>query len=108
MKNCPYLKQGDMVLMYEKNEDEINWKDTEDIKKRLYKVTQLSSKIVNKIYEFGDVFIAKHNVSSSNAKYESVTFSIHKENKYIQNSHVQFKAVKVKINNLGKIVKIVE
>lgn len=105
IKNCPYLKQGDMVLMYENNEDEIKWNDTEDLKKRLYKVTQLSSKIVSKIYEFGDIFMVKHNVTSSNAKYESVTFSIHKENKYIQNSHVQLKAIKVKINNLGKIIK---
>lgn len=106
MKNCPFLKQGDMVVMYENDESEINWGDVEDLKKRLYKVTQLSSKIVQKKYEFGDLFFVKHNVSSSNAKYESVTFSMEKGYKYIQNSHIQLMAIKVKLNHLGKIVKM--
>ena len=97
-----------MILMYDVDENEINWEDIEDLKKRLFRITQLSSKIVGKTYEFGDIFMAKHNITSSNAKYESVTFSINREHKFIQNSHVQIKAVKVKISILGKIIKIVE
>lgn len=103
MKNCHYLIAGDMVIMYEENEDEINWDDKLDLKKRLYKVTQLTSKIVKKVYEFGDLFFVKHDISSANAKYESVNFSLSKQFKFIQNSHVQLKAVKVKIDQLGKI-----
>lgn len=108
LHGCSSLKKGDMVLMFEDDENEIIWDDENDLKKRLYKVTQLSSKVVSKIYEFGDIFFIKHNISASNAKYESVGFSIEKEVKYINNSHIQFKGVKVKVNNLGKIVKIGE
>jgi hypothetical protein len=106
LRGCPYLKQGDMVILYENEETEINWDDVPDLKNRLYRVTQLSSKIVSKIYEFGDIFLTKHNVTSANAKYESVRFSLTKEIKHIQNSHVQFKGIKVKLNNLGRITKI--
>jgi len=105
LKGCPYLKQGDMVVLYENQETEINWDDLRDLKKRLYRVSQLSSKIVSKIYEFGDIFLVKHNVTSANAKYESVSFSLNEEIKHIQNSHVQFKGIKVKLNNLGRITK---
>lgn len=105
MKSCPFLKKDDLVIMYEKEETEIDWKNNKDLKKRLYKVTQLSSKIVNKIYEFGDIFFVKHNISTAKAKYESVSYSNTKDYKYIQNSHVQINAIKVKLNNLGKIVK---
>uniref|UniRef100_UPI00374D92B9 type II CRISPR RNA-guided endonuclease Cas9 n=1 Tax=Flavobacterium sp. TaxID=239 RepID=UPI00374D92B9 len=103
MKSCPYLKAGDFVVMYEKEEAEIDWDVKEDLKKRLYKVTQLSSKIVSKVYEFGDIFFAKNNISSSNAKYESAGYIHTKENKFLQNSHVQLKAIKVQIDRLGNI-----
>lgn len=108
LKNCSSLKQGDMVVMYEEDEKEIDWMDINDLKKRLYKVTQLSSKVVKEIYEFGDIFLVKHNVSGSKAKYESVDFSLNKEAKFIQNSHSQFKGIKVKVSNLGKIEKLGE
>lgn len=104
MDNCPNLKKDDFVIMYEKEIDEINWQDNDDLKRRLYKVTQLSSKIVQKKYEFGDIFLIKHNKLSSNAKYESVNFKNNKENNFIQNSHAQLKCIKVKIDRLGKIV----
>jgi CRISPR-associated endonuclease Csn1 len=103
MKLCPFLKAGDFVVMYENEASEIDWDIKEDLKKRLYKVTQLSSKIVNKVYEFGDMFFVKHNVSSSNAKYESTGYIHAKENKFLQNSHVQLKAIKVQIDRLGNI-----
>lgn len=103
MKKCPYLIAGDLVVMYEENEEEINWNDNGDLKKRLYKVTQLSSKIVQKKYEFGDLFFIHHSTSGAGAKYESVNFSNSVVNKHIQNSHVQLQVIKVKINQLGKI-----
>lgn len=106
MKSCPYLKAGDFVVMYENEESEIDWDVKEDLMKRLYKVTQLSSKIVNKVYEFGDIFFVKHNISSSNAKYESACYNNSKESKFLQNSHVQLKAIKVSIDRAGNIKSI--
>lgn len=103
MKSCPYLKAGDFVVMYENEESEIDWDVKENLMKRLYKVTQLSSKIVNKVYEFGDIFFVKHNLSSSNAKYESAGYMNSKESKFLQNSHVQLKAIKVFIDRAGNI-----
>ncbi|MBD3750507.1 MAG: hypothetical protein IE931_13530 [Sphingobacteriales bacterium] len=105
MKSCPHLKAGDFVVMYENEPEEINWESKKDLMKRIYKVTQLSSKIVSKIYEFGDLFFTKHNISSSNAKYESKGYSNIKEYKYLQNSHIQLKAIKVQIDRLGNISK---
>lgn len=103
MRSCTHLKAGDFVVMFEEKESEINWDSKEDLKKRLYKVTQLSSKVVSKIYEFGDIFFMKHNISGSNAKYESKTYTNTKEIKFLQNSHVQFNGIKVYIDRLGNI-----
>ena len=103
MKSCPHLKAGDFVVMYENEASEINWDVKEDLMKRLYKVTQLSSKIVSKVYEFGDIFFIKHNITSSNAKYESKGYIHSQENKFLQNSHIQINAVKIKIDRLGNI-----
>lgn len=103
MKSCTHLKSGDFVVMYEEKEKEIDWNSKEDLKKRLYKVTQLSSKIVNKIYEFGDIFFVKNNISSANAKYESAAYSHNTECNFLQNSHLQLKVIKVKIDRLGNI-----
>jgi CRISPR subtype II RNA-guided endonuclease Cas9/Csn1 len=111
MDNCHHLKKDDFVIMYGKEEkkEDIKWDNDNELKKRLYKVTGLSSKIVknkkaNKEYEFGDIFFIKHNKSANNAKYESVNFEINKEVFFIQNSHAQLKCIKVKINRLGKII----
>lgn len=103
MKSCPYLKAGDFVIMYENEESEIEWDEKEDLMKRLYKVSQLSSKIVSKIYEYGDIFFIKHNISSSNAKYESIVYTNTRKNNFLQNSHKQLKAIKVKVSQIGVI-----
>ena len=103
MKSCPYLKAGDFIIMYEYEESEIDWDVKEELMKRLYKVTQLSSKVVNNVYEFGDIFFVKHNISSSNAKYESAGYVNTKERKFLQNSHIQLKAIKVSRDRTGNI-----
>lgn len=108
MKSCPFLQQGDMVIMYEKNEEEIDWSNVSDLKKRLYKVTQLSSNIVSKVYEYGYISFAKHTISTADAKYASEKFSLQKEYKFLMNSHKQINAIKVKVDQLGKISKMEE
>ena len=100
---CPSLKQGDFVILYEENEKEINWTDIYDLKKRLFKVTQLSSSIVSKIYEFGYISLAKHNVSTTGASYLKEEFSLSKNQSFLFNSHQQLKAVKVIIDRIGNI-----
>lgn len=103
MKSCPYLKAGDFVIMYESDELEIEWDKKEDLMNRLYKVSQLSSKIVSKIYEYGDIFFIKHNISSANAKYESIGYTNKLKNNFLQNSHKQLRAIKVEISQIGII-----
>jgi CRISPR-associated endonuclease Csn1 len=111
MKNCPHLKRGDMVVMYENDESDIIWDDANDLKKRLYQVTQLSSSIKNvdnKDYLFGNINFAKHNVSKAGASYKGSAYKNDITTPFLSNYHTQIKAIKVNVNNLGKIVKIGE
>ena len=108
MKSCPSLKQGDFVVLYEKNEKEIDWADIKDLKKRLFKITQLSSNVVSKIYEFGYINLAKHNISTAGASYLNEEFSLSKDQKFLINSHQQLNAIKVKIDRLGNVYRINE
>ena len=68
-----------------------------------FKVTQLSSSIVSKIYEFGYISLAKHNVSTTGASYLKEEFSLSKNQSFLFNSHQQLKAVKVIIDRIGNI-----
>lgn len=98
MKSCPYLKKDDFVVMYEKDENEIDWKDSNNLKQRLYKTVGLSSE-----EKYGLISFIKHNVSSKNASYGKAEFKIGLNT--FTNRHTQLKVIKVKINNLGKIIK---
>lgn len=97
MQNCPYLIAGDMVVMYENSENEIRWDDVSDLKKRLYKVTELSSSEING-YLYGTIKFSLHSKTGTNIKYGSSGF-------FLMKYHSQLKAVKVKITQLGKIVR---
>jgi CRISPR-associated endonuclease Csn1 len=102
MKKCPYLKQGDMALMYENTEDEINWSDTEDLKKRLYKVSELGLDYRSEKEQYGTLKFIKHNTQKMPK--DSYT----KEGDFIKRLHTGVNMIKVKLNNLGKIIKIDE
>lgn len=95
MSNCNYLIAGDMVVMYEDNEDEINWNDNANLKMKLFKVTELGSADING-YLYGVIKFSKHNKSGSNIKYSST-------GAFIKKYHSQLNAIKIKINQLGKI-----
>jgi CRISPR subtype II RNA-guided endonuclease Cas9/Csn1 len=106
MKSCPFLKAGDFVVMYENEEAEIDWDIKEDLKKRLYIVTQLASSIKTvkgKDYLFGNINFAKHNFSKSGASYKGSDFMETATIPFISNYHTQLKAVKAKIDRLGNI-----
>lgn len=102
---CPNLKKGDFVVFYEKTPDEIQWNDPEDLSKRLYQATGLSEGIPNKIYPspYGYVSFAKHNHARYNASYERKEFSLGESMPFITMSHIQLKAVKVKVSQLGEV-----
>jgi CRISPR-associated endonuclease Csn1 len=97
LEKCPFLKKDDLVIMYENNEDEIDWNNVNDLKRRLYKVNGMSSLVVSG-YEYGILSLSKHNVSNQNAVYGKV-------GSHLKKYHSQLKAIKVKLNRLGKIEK---
>ncbi len=98
MKSCPSLKQGDFVVMYENDQNEIDWEDIDNLKERLYKVTGLSSE-----EGYGLISFIKHNISSQNASYGKAAFSILSKMKSFSNRHTQFNGFKVQIDRLGNI-----
>ncbi len=100
MKSCPSLKAGDFVVTYENDEDEINWNDNEYLKRIFYKVTELGLDYRSQDEQYGTLKFVKHNLMK-NFKRRSYS----KEGPYLKKLHSGFKAVKVKINRLGKITK---
>lgn len=57
------LYKGNMILLYEKTPDEINWDDKKELSKRLYKVTGLSISLIKRgenEYKFGVVVLKHH------------------------------------------------
>jgi CRISPR subtype II RNA-guided endonuclease Cas9/Csn1 len=103
MQGCSYLKQGDLVVMYEDDNDKenIDWEDPADLKRRLYIINGLSSMLVSGKYEYGVISLVKHNCSKSNAKFKKGLYSNSTSEPFIENLHSQIKAVKIKLNNLG-------
>ena len=62
MKSCPNLKAGDFVVIYENNESEIDWDVKEDLKKRLFKVTELGLDFRSLDEQYGTLKFVKHNL----------------------------------------------
>lgn len=104
---CPSLKKGDFVVFFENNPSEIQWDDRTDLFKRLYQVTGLTEGIKSKIYLFGYISFAKHNTSRYNASYESAEFDFDKNLPFLMMSHIQIKAIKVKVSQLGEVIPLV-
>jgi CRISPR-associated endonuclease Csn1 len=96
MSSCPFLKQGDFVVLFETNEKEIDWENKNGLKKRLFKVTELGLNPTGDGYAV--IKLVKHNlVKTSKDSYS-------KEGPFLKKSE-SINAVKVLINNLGKIEK---
>lgn len=110
MQECPFLVIGDLVIMYESEEDKkmIDWNDNDDLKKRLYVTSQLGSSVKKtggKDYLFGNVRFVKHNVSKNNAVYKGMLFSVDQKAPFIENYHTQLNVIKVYLNETGSIIK---
>ena len=107
------LKTGTMVLLYENNPEEVWELDMRNLQKRLYKVTGLSSLVVNK-YVYGTIALVHHQEArpSSDVKLTNGSF---KESEVFRSGiklyHTQFKAliqdVDFEFNELGEIRRII-
>jgi len=100
MEGCNYLRQGDLVIMYEDeiDKEDLDWNNQEDLKKRLFKVVMLSSE-----ENYGLMAFLKHNISSQKMSYPKGAFQKGKKQLSMTMRHTQINAIKVKIDNLGKI-----
>ena len=86
------LKQKDMVIVYEKHSDEIDWNNHEELFKRLYRVVKFSGNQINLVLH------QYTNVNSDKPKdYPSGVVLIKKVS--------TIKAIKVQVDTLGNIVK---
>lgn len=101
MQDCPFLKQGDLIVLYENEDDKkaINWNNTADIFKRLYKISELGSDERDDDKAYAVIKLVKHNlVKSSKEKYAT-------EGNFLKKSQT-INAIKVKLTALGKVERI--
>lgn len=109
LEDCPFLCSGDHVIMYDEDKSEIEWKDSEDLKQRLYMVTQLGSSVKKsggKEYLFGNLRFVKHNISKNGAVYKGAEFNKTQSPPFLENYHTQLKLIKVTLDETGAIIKI--
>ena len=108
------LKIGTMVLLYENNPDEVWELDKQNLQKRLYKVTSMSSKVVKKIYHYGTIELTHHQDSRQSDDIEKETGDFHVNEKFragIAMYHTQLKAlvqgIDFELNDLGEIKRLI-
>lgn len=87
------LKQKDMVVLYETHPDEIEWANKKDLFNRLCRVIKFDVT--------GQIFFGRHNISKIDVKTD-------RNINLFQQRHSTIKAVKVKINTVGELEKVVE
>lgn len=109
MKDCHWLKQGDLIVRYEDEEiqKKILKKDTSIIIPRMYKIAELNQQVnvdkkTGKESPFGVLKLVHVNkVKTQNDKYGT-------EGNFIKILHTGINAIKVRLTPLGEIEKIGE
>ena len=108
------LKIGTMVLLYENNPEEVWELDRKNLQKRLYKVTGMSSMVIQGKYDFGTIEMVHHQNAkpSSEIKKENGEYKSNEEFRPgIKMLHTQFKAlvqgIDFEINDLGEIRRLI-
>ena len=108
------LKIGTMVLLYENSPEEVWELDKKHLQQRLYKVTGMSSMILQGKYDFGTIDLVHHQDArpSSEVKKKNGEFVSNEEFRPgIKMLHTQFKAlvqgVDFEINDLGEIRRLI-
>ncbi|MBN1158139.1 MAG: hypothetical protein JXA61_02060 [Bacteroidales bacterium] len=90
------VRKGDMVLLYEKNPDEIDLNDPNNVFHRLYYVTGLSILRPDPRNEYGTITLRKHNEARASIQLGQVEkggFKFGKSATYIFLLHTQFNAL---------------
>jgi CRISPR-associated endonuclease Csn1 len=108
------LKIGTMVILYENTPEEVWELDRKNLQKRLYKVTGMSSMVIQNKYEFGTIELIHHQNArpSSDVKKVNGIFSSNEGFRPgIKMLHTQFNAlvegVDFKMNDLGEIIRLI-
>ena len=108
------LKIGTMVLLYENSPEEVWELDRKNLQKRLYKVTGMSSMVLQDKYYFGTIELVHHQDArpSSEIKKKNGVYESNEEFRPgIKLLHTQFMAlvqgVDFEINDLGEIRRLI-
>ena len=108
------LKIGTMVLLYEESPEEVWELDMKDIQKRLYKITGMSSMVLQNKYEFGTVEMVHHQDArpSTDIKKKNGEFKFGEDFRPgIKMLHTQINAlvqgVDFEINDIGEIRRLI-
>lgn len=108
------LKIGTMVLFYENTPEEVWELDRKNLQRRLYKVTGMSSMVLQERFDYGTIELVHHQDArlSSEIKKKSGEFKSNEEFRSgIKLLHTQFKAlvqgVDFEMNDLGEIKRLI-
>ena len=108
------LKIGTMVLLYENNAEEIWELDRKNLQKRLYKVTGMSSMIIQGKFEYGTIEMVHHQNAKPSSEIKKVNGEYKSNEKFrpgIKMLHSQIRAlvqgVDFVINDLGEIRRLI-
>ncbi|MCR4808569.1 MAG: CRISPR-associated protein Csn1 [Prevotella sp.] len=108
------LKIGTMVLLYENGPEEVWELDRRNLQKRLYKVTGMSSMVIQGKYEFGTIEMVHHQNAKPSSEIKKVNGEYKSDEGFrpgIKMLHSQIKAlvqgVDFEINDLGEIRRLI-
>lgn len=103
MEDCPNLKRGNAVVLFENDEDKatFDWENINELNNRLYLIMGLSSED-----NYGIISFLKHNCSSKGIGYPKGAFELKKKLFGFSMRHTQLYATKVKINQTGKLERL--
>lgn len=108
------LKLGTMVLLYENGPEEVWELDKINMQKRLYKVTGLSSMVIQGKYEFGTIELVHHQNAKPSSEIKKVNGEFKSGEEFrpgIKMLHSQIRAlvqgVDFEINDLGEIRRLI-
>ena len=108
------LKIGTMVLLYENNPEEIWELDRNNLQKRLYKVTGLSSMVIQGKFEYGTIEMVHHQNARPSSDIKKVNGEFKTDEEFrpgIKMLHSQIRAlvqgVDFEINDLGELRRLI-
>jgi CRISPR-associated endonuclease Csn1 len=108
------LKIGTMVLLYENSPEEVWELDKTDLQKRLYKVTGMSSMVLQEKYEFGTIELVHHQDARPSTEIKKKNGAFKSGDDFrpgIKMLHTQINAlvqnVDFSINDIGEIRRLI-